>query len=156
MYENKNLRRLAFLEKKIKQCKKDLCEMESLSLQMQQTYCDNLDAIEKCEKEINILKSTPFVGSAVKVAGEGDVLQLPGILKQHDIHVISKGYADGLQFEKAHNSFSIIPPCIEDEDFGNALKDFMIQIRVATIKKLTHQNEKLIASLESLTEDFKE
>lgn len=150
--EDENLKRLAFLEKKIEKCKKELVEMESLSVKMQQTYCDNLDIIDQCEKEITEVKNTPFCGNFVHIAAtDGAVLTIPRTM-------FEQSYSNVYDIkERACRNYHIdlIPKGLTDEEIGDITRDVMLQSRSILTKRLKKQNEMIIANLEDLTKDYK-
>lgn len=150
--EDENLKRLAFLEKKIEKCKKELVEMESLSIKMQQTYCDNLDLIEKCEKEIAEVKNTPFCGNFINIAApEGIVLTIPRTM-------FEQTYSNIYDLkERACKDFHVdlIPRGLTDDELSNIVRDVMLQSRSVLVKRLKKQNEMIVANLEDLTKDYK-
>lgn len=134
--EVENLKRLAFLEKKIEKCKKELVEMESLSVKMQQTYCENLDIVDQCEKGITEIKNTPFCGNFVHIAAtDGAVLTIPRTM-------FEQSYSNVYDIkERACRDYHIdlIPKGLTDDEIGDIARGVMLQSRSILAKRLKKQ-----------------
>ena len=147
------LKRLTFLKKKMQRVQKEVIEMGSLVVKLDEEYYKNCKEIERIEKELAILESSSISSVdelSSNVSTEGTILIDTGMLSQFDIVV------KDLKTKDTKGKITIEDPAVDKDAFRDLLKKFLIEQKELALSKLNFRNERLVAELEDLTKDYEE
>lgn len=149
--ENKEiLQRLKFLRDEIQKSQKEICEKQSIYWEIEKEYFDNLEEIEKLEKELKVLESTVFVTNKSARANDPDFVVLVSPIWS-EIPITYKSNKEN----KILDTLTLLPRGLSEDETTHLVKEAMKEARRMRIRGLENLNKKLEAGLRSETEGFK-
>lgn len=151
------LRRLTFLKKKMQKVQREVIEMESLVVKLDEEFYKNQKEIENLEWEIQTLKDCSIVDASElsNLRSDSRVIVNTGILKEHCFGVYDPKEKSYEARDGKRDHIELVTASLSIEDFNSYLRNWLLETKQKALIELKKKNEKLVADLESLTQDYK-